>query len=152
MSSTKRSIYELDLLDDFLFTEASMDKQTSDLLIRLIVERALGVKIGKLIIEAQKTVNGVDTDFHGIRMDVSIKEVTDEQGKTIRLFDIEPNNIKKVHLPKRNRFYQALLDVKELEAGVDYDKLPDMLTIWRRNKSLKKSFDISGTQYRRKCR
>ena len=78
MSSAKRSIYELDLLDDFLFTEASMDKQTSDLLIRLIVERALGVKIGKLIIEAQKTVNGVDTDFHGIRMDVSIKEVTDE--------------------------------------------------------------------------
>ena len=130
MSSTKRSIYELDLLDDFLFTEASMDKQTSDLLIRLIVERALGVKIGKLIIEAQKTVNGVDTDFHGIRMDVSIKEVTDEQGKTIRLFDIEPNNIKKVHLPKRSRFYQALLDVKELEAGVDYDQLPDMLTIW----------------------
>ena len=48
MSSTKRSIYELDLLDDFLFTEASMDKQTSELLIRLIVERALGVKIGKL--------------------------------------------------------------------------------------------------------
>ena len=54
MSSTKRSIYELDLLDDFLFTEASMDKQTSDLLIRLIVERALGVKIGKLINEKYK--------------------------------------------------------------------------------------------------
>ena len=130
MSSTKRSIYELDLLDDFLFTEASMDKQTSDLLIRLIVERALGVKIGKLVIEPQKTVNGVDTDCHGIRMDISIKEVTEDDGKTIRLFDVEPNNIKKVHLPKRSRFYQALLDVKELEAGVDYDKLPDMLTIW----------------------
>ena len=71
MSSTKRSIYELDLLDDFLFTEASMDKQTSDLLIRLIVERALGVKIGKLIIEAQKTAQQCKT----------IKEQQKDRGK-----------------------------------------------------------------------
>ena len=33
-------------------------------------------------------------------------------------------------MPKRSRYYQALTDVKLLEAGVDYDKLPDMWTIW----------------------
>ena len=56
--------------------------------------------------------------------------MTDVEGKTIRLFDVEPNNIKEVHLPKRSRYYQALTDVKLLETGVDYDKLPDMWTIW----------------------
>ena len=121
---------DLNLIEDFLFTEASVDEKTSNLLMRLIIERAVQVKVGKLIIEPQKIINGVDTDCHGIRLDVSVREVTDEDGKTIQLFDIEPNNVPKVHLPKRSRFYQALTDVKLLETGVDYDKLPDMWTIW----------------------
>ena len=130
MSNKKRSIGELDLIEDFLFTEASADKEASEILMRLIIERATNIKVGKLVIETQKTMNGVDTDCHGIRLDVSVQEVTEEEGKTIQLFDIEPNNIKKVHLPKRSRFYQALTDVRLLETGVDYARLPDMWTIW----------------------
>ena len=126
----RKSITELNLIEDFLFTEASNDKETAELLMRLIIERATNLKVGRLVIEPQKTINGVDTDCHGIRLDVSVQEVTEEDGQTIQLFDIEPNNIKKVHLPKRSRFYQALADVKLLETGTDYDKLPDMWTIW----------------------
>ena len=130
MGNIKKRIEELDLMDDFLFTEATIDPETAPLLLKMIIERAVGLKVEKLIIEPQKTVNGVDTDSHGIRMDVTAREVTDVEGKTVRLFDVEPNNIKEVHLPKRNRYYQALTDVKLLETGVDYDKLPDMWTIW----------------------
>ena len=130
MSSVKKRIEELDLMDDFLFTEATTDPETGQLLLKMIIERAVGLKVENLIIEPQKTINGVDTDSHGIRMDVTVREVTDVEGKTLRLFDVEPNNIKTVHLPKRSRYYQALTDVKLLEAGVDYDKLPDMWTIW----------------------
>ncbi|MBE5867457.1 MAG: hypothetical protein E7293_00640 [Lachnospiraceae bacterium] len=97
---------------------------------RMIIERATGLTVGKLMIETQKTVNGIDTDCHGIRLDVSIREVTAEDGRTVQLFDVEPNNVKSVHLPKRSRYYQALTDVKLLEAGVDYENLPDMWTIW----------------------
>ncbi len=130
MSNAKKRIEELNLIEDFLFTEATIDEKTSQLLMRLIIERAIGLKVGKLVIEAQKVINGVDTDCHGIRLDVSVKEVRNEDDKTVRLFDIEPNNIKDVHLPKRSRYYQALSDVKLLDAGVDYDLLPDMWTIW----------------------
>ena len=112
MSSVKKRIEELDLMDDFLFTEATTDPETAPLLLKMIIERAVGLKVEKLIIEPQKTVNGVDTDSHGIRMDVTAREVTDVDGKTVRLFDVEPNNIKEVHLPKRSRYYQALTDVK----------------------------------------
>ena len=34
----------------------------------MIIERAVGLKVERLIIEPQKTVNGVDTDSRGIRM------------------------------------------------------------------------------------
>ena len=44
MSNVKKRIEELDLMDDFLFTEASTDPQTAPLLMRLIIERATGVK------------------------------------------------------------------------------------------------------------
>ena len=130
MSNVKKRIEELDLMDDFLFTEATIDPETGQLLLKMIIERAVGLKVENLIIEPQKTINGVDTDSHGIRMDVTAREVTDVDGKTLRLFDVEPNNIKTEHLPRRSRYYQALTDVKLLEAGVDYDKLPDMWTIW----------------------
>ncbi len=129
MSKKRKSIKELNLIEDFLFTEASIDAEAGEILMRLIIERATLLKVGKLVIEPQKIINGLDTNCHGIRLDVSVREVT-EMGNTIQLFDVEPNNIKKVHLPKRSRFYQALTDVKLLETGVDYDKLPDMWTIW----------------------
>lgn len=73
MSNMKRSITDLNLIEDFLFTEASVDEKTSNLLMRLIIERAVQVKVGKLIIEPQKIINGVDTDCHGIRLDVSVR-------------------------------------------------------------------------------
>ena len=135
---TKRKIEELNLIEDFLFTEASIDEKTAPILMRLIIERSTGLKVGKIHIEPQKTVNGVDTDCHGIRMDVTIREIQISAGEneckdgeeTMRLFDVEPNNVPDTNLPKRSRYYQALTDVKLLETGVDYDKLPDMITIW----------------------
>ena len=128
----KKSIKELSLIDDFLFAEAMFNKETAELVTRLILERALGIKPRHLIIEPQKTINGIDTDRHGIRMDVSITEKSgpDETSKIIRVYDIEPNNITSLSLPKRSRYYQAITDVKLLSTGVDYDKLPEMITIW----------------------
>ena len=53
MSNVKKQIEKLDLMDDFLFTEASTDPETAPLLMRLIIERATGVKVGKMNIEPQ---------------------------------------------------------------------------------------------------
>lgn len=107
-------------------------KETAELVTRLILDRALGIKAGNLIIEPQKPVNGIDTDRHGIRMDVSIAETVskEDNGRIIRVYDIEPNNIETINLPKRSRYYQALTDVKLLSAGVNYDRLPELITIW----------------------
>ena len=154
--NNRRSIQELSLIDDFLFTEVMLHKETAELITKLILERALGIRPKNLIIEPQKTINGIDTDRHGIRMDVSIMEVgdkgenedneenkdhkykgngemkdeADKNSEIIRVYDIEPNNITSINLPKRSRYYQAITDVKLLSAGVDYDKLPELIAIW----------------------
>lgn len=132
MKKIKRTIQELDLMDDFLFSESMRHKETGEPLARLIIERATGVKIRKLVIECEKVVNGIDTDRHGIRMDVSVSEI-DTQNRSselVRLYDIEPNNSESSPLPRRSRYYQSLIDVKLLETGTDYDKLPDLWSIW----------------------
>ena len=101
----RKPIQELSLIDDFLFAEAMLNKQTAELITRLILERALGINAKHLIIEPQKTINSIDTDRHGIRMDVSITEKTDqtENAEIIRVYDIEPNTRKSFSLPKRSR-------------------------------------------------
>ena len=128
----RKPIQELSLIDDFLFSEAMLNKDTAELVTRLILERALGINAKHLIIEPQKTINSIDTDRHGIRMDVSITEKDDETdtSEIIRVYDIEPNTRKSFSLPKRSRYYQAVTDVKLLSSGIDYDKLPELITIW----------------------
>lgn len=130
MSNERRRIEELSLIDDFMFTEASVDKDTAQILLRLIIKRATGLSVGKLVIESQKTINGMDTDRHGIRLDVAVGEIETEGGRTVQLFDIEPNNIESEELPRRSRYYEALTDVKVLESGNAYDKIPDLWMIW----------------------
>lgn len=128
----RKPLQELSLIDDFLFSEAMLNKETAELVTRLILERALGINAKHLIIEPQKTINSIDSDKHGIRMDVSITEKADEtdDSNIIRVYDIEPNTRKSFFLPKRSRYYQAITDVKLLSSGVDYDKLPELITIW----------------------
>ena len=109
-----------------------LNKETAKLVTRLLLERALGINPKHLIIEPQKTINSIDTDRHGIRMDVSITEKsgTDDTSEIIRVYDIEPNTRTSFSLPKRSRYYQAVTDVKMLSSGVDYNKLPELITIW----------------------
>ena len=128
----RKSVMEMDLIDDFLFGESLMNSETAVPMAKMIIERATGLKVKNLTINCQKTINGLDTEYHGIRLDVSASEVNirEEQAETVRVFDIEPNNTKTGSLPKRNRYYQALMDVKLLETSVDYDRLPELWSIW----------------------
>lgn len=116
-TQNRRSIQELSLIDDFLFAEAMLNRETAELVARLILERALGINAKNLIIEPQKTINSIDTDRHGIRMDVSITEKNEEKedAEIIRVYDIEPNTRKSFSLPKRSRYYQAITDIKYIK-------------------------------------
>ena len=101
----------------------------------MILSLVLKREIGEISFTPQKTVTGISEDSHGIRMDAYITEQLSEDGENrpfIKVYDIEPDNQsgKKKWLPRRSRYYGDLIDVHLLNSGVDYDRLPELITIF----------------------
>ena len=130
-----KPLEEMDVIDDFLFAEIMADEEDGAEVCRMILSLVLKRKIGKISFTAQKVVPGVSESSHGIRMDAYITErmADDGSGKPdISVYDVEPDKQirKKKLLPKRSRYYGDLIDVQLLETGVEYDKLPELVTIF----------------------
>lgn len=130
-----KTLEEMDVMDDFLFMEIMTDEESGIEVCRMILSLVLKREIGKISYTAQKVVPGVSESSHGIRMDAYITEHLSEEGNgrpDIRVYDMEPDtqSKKKRWLPKRSRYYGDLIDVHLLETGVEYDKLPELVTIF----------------------
>lgn len=124
MKYEKRNIEELNLMDDFLFFEAVSGDQ-GEWFCRLLIKAICNKDVGNIYIHPQNVIQGIDVNRHGIRMDLYV----DEDGKC--LYDFEPDKYSDSRaLPRRNRYYRALLDGKLLDAGKEYIELPDMWTIF----------------------
>lgn len=125
---TSKSLEELTMLDAFLFRASTEKIQNAEFIARIIIERAIGRKVDKIVVESEKQLSGIDIDGRGVRLDLCILEM--EHEKLARVYDIEPNNYDIDKLPKRDRFYQSVLDVKLLESGQRFYELPEMVSIW----------------------
>ncbi len=98
---------KLNLLDDFLFDVATVDLETC----KIILELSLGIRIKKLSWrEGQKVVHNLP-GYRGIRMDFYAEA---EDGT---VFDVEMQKRNEGNIPKRTRFYQALVDSPMLKSG-----------------------------------
>ena len=138
MVVNKKALKELEKMndiDDFLFTEIMADEENGLEVCRMILSCVLKRKIGNIRFTAQKTVPGVSEKSHGIRLDAYVTEETGKgngTGNDIRVYDVEPDrqSSKKESLPKRSRYYGDLIDIQLLDKGVDYDRLPELVTIF----------------------
>ena len=127
-SRNKRPLKDLSLIDAFMFEASTERIQDAEVVARIIAERAIGQKLGKIIVEPEKSIRGIDFGRRGVRLDLFISELDNE--KIVRVYDIEPNNYNLKNLPKRDRYNQALSDVKLLDSGADFEQLPDYVSIW----------------------
>ena len=128
---TPRPLEELNLMDNFLFQEMMMYEEGEEAC-RIILSTILGRPIRNVRIIPQKSVLGINTNRHGICMDAYIEDISDEADARIKpdIYDIEPNKTyEKSSLPKRMRYYHALIDTKLLETGTDYKSLQDVVII-----------------------
>ncbi|MBQ8306487.1 MAG: hypothetical protein IJX90_09775 [Blautia sp.] len=128
MHSTTKSLAELNLIDNFLFT-ALMDHETyGPLTARNMLEIILNREVIVRKVHAEKVIIPFDPSLHGVRLDAVI-EAEQTEVSPGDVYDIEPENKKreKPLLPKRARYYHSRMDGKLLEAGVAYDNLP---TTW----------------------
>ena len=124
-----KPLEELTMMDSFLFEAATEDVENAKIIAKSIIERTTGRKINNLVVQTQKQLKGINTNKHGIRMDVYTTE-TDENNCSTCVYDIEPNNYYEKDLPRRNRFYQSLIDSKLLPTDTPFSQLPDIFSIW----------------------
>lgn len=124
MKQKRKTIEELNLLDDFLFYEMVSGEKGQDFC-KLLIHAICGRDIGKIRIRPQNVIQGTDTGNRGIRMDLYV----DEEGRC--LYDIEPDKYtRKEVLPKRIRYYRALLDGRLLDTSENFKNLPEIWTIF----------------------
>ena len=108
----KRTLKNLNLLDDFLFGTLVSHKEFGEAFCRELLQTIFQRKFGKLKVIPQRQYYGDDTVNHGTRLDVYLEEDRAEL-EPEALYDLEAENAKnrkkRQHLPKRARFYRAIV-------------------------------------------
>jgi len=135
----KQKLDELHLIDDFLFFQMMNHPKYGPKFSRLLLRLILGRDVGKLHVIPQKEYYGEDTDLHGARLDVYLEEeepdfLLDFEDEGVpSVYDLEPEKKKdlesKDNLPKRVRFYHAVIDSHSLKSGKSYGNLKNVLII-----------------------
>ena len=121
--SNKKEFKDLSLLDAFLFALATENPKDAELIARTIIRRVFGWQVADIQVEMEKQYLGTRIGGKGIRLDLQVTEM--EDGKAVRIYDIEPNTYEEKYLEKRSRYYLSLTDVKHLGTSQKYKELPD---------------------------
>lgn len=129
----KRTLQELNLLDDFLFGTMLTYPEIGEKFIRELFRIIFHREFGRLNIVPQKTYYGSDTDKHGTRLDVCVEECTDGLPGNATVYDVEPDKNDDAEnittLPKRIRFYHAKIDAVSLKSGESYHSLKNVIVV-----------------------
>ena len=77
MSSTKKKLEELNVIDDFLMNRLASDASIGEEFCRLLLSTLLQRKIGKVAVTVQKVIPPFSPERKGIRMDVRVEEAAE---------------------------------------------------------------------------
>mgnify|MGYP002624622283 CR=1 FL=1 len=92
-------------------------------LCKQLLELLLHVEIDHLELPQSEHTLKETLDSKSVRFDVYTKGDN-------KIFDIEIQTTNRKNLPKRSRYYQSIIDMSNLNAGVDYDELKDTYIIF----------------------
>ena len=115
-----KTLQELNLTDDFLFDVATEELENC----KAIIELTTGLRLKSLKWKSgQKVIHNLPGK-RGVRLDFIAES---EDG---RIFDVEMQNRNERNIPKRTRFYQALIDAPILKSGErGFDKMNPLYII-----------------------
>ena len=120
-----KSFDELDITDPIMFGLVFSNKHIA----KPFIEHLLGVKIDHLETPIPEAVLSIDAEHKGVRYDVYARE-TNENGETIRSFDLEMQMVDTKELPQRARYYQSVGDGVALSKGEYYTSLKEQYIIF----------------------
>lgn len=115
-----KTLQELNLTDDFLFDVTTEELENC----KAIIELTTGLRLKSLKWKSgQKVIHNLPGK-RGVRLDFIAES---EDG---RIFDVEMQNRNEGNIPKRTRFYQALIDAPILKSGErGFDKMNPLYII-----------------------
>ena len=130
----KRTVEELNLIDDFLFYKMISHPEFGEEFSRELLRIILGKEVGKLQVVPQKVYYGSDPQTHGTRLDVYMEENEEGNPEDATVYDVEPESTEKEEtvksLARRTRFYHSKIDVGKLQSGQDYTALKNVVVIF----------------------
>ncbi len=110
---------DLTITDDFMFGKIMEDRD----LCRKMLECLLDQSVGKLQEVQTERELQYTADGKPIRMDVYSRD--DENIYDAEMQNLNHRKLEDLELPKRSRFYQAMMDVDFLRKGNTYRRLPE---------------------------
>ena len=127
MSQALTKFDQLTIQSDFIFKKVMSRKR----ICKHLLEELLQIKIADISYpEVERTLD-VYYDSRGIRLDII---VADDKNTHYNLEMQVKNPVDSLSgeylLPKRTRYYQAMMDVDSLQKGQDFDKLPPTFVIF----------------------
>ena len=116
---------ELDITDPIMFGLVFSNTHIA----KPFIEHLLGIEIDRLETPTPEAVLSYDAEHKGVRYDVFARE-TNENGETIRSFDLEMQMVDTKELPQRARYYQSVCDGVALSKGDFYTNLREQYVIF----------------------
>ena len=140
MGYLKKTLQELDLIDNFLSNAIASNKEFNEPFYRLLLSVLPGKELKEVRVLAQQIIPAATPELRGIRMDVEVTEY--EEGTVTNVYDLEPHLKDGLHLPRHNRYYQAKTDGRYVKRGLkDFSKIPNLYVITITN------YDLFGKDY-----
>lgn len=147
LSLFQQKLQKLPPMSDFMITEIASDPAASEALCCLLARRVMHIDVGHIHVTTQKPVTAGLPGLHAIRLDIHIDQIEavkmQENLKRLEVtsapidllpdimnIEAETRSADKRELPKRSRYYHALMDARSLEAGKDYEELPNTAIFW----------------------
>ena len=140
----KKTLDEMNLIDDFLMSAVASDAEEGAECCRIILSSLLNREIGKVRVIAQRFLPGLTPELRGIRMDVEVIEEDMAKGcAAANIYDLEPHTANDMNFARANRFRQAKVDNRYMKSGDnEFQHLPDLYIITITN------FDLFGKDQR----
>ncbi|MGN0280304.1 MAG: hypothetical protein ACI4C4_13215 [Lachnospiraceae bacterium] len=140
MGYTKKTLQELDLIDNFLSNAVASNKEINEPFYKLLLSVLLEKEIKTVKVLAQQIIPAATPELRGIRLDVEITEY--DEARVTNVYDVEPHRKDQLHLPRHNRYYQAKIDGRYVKRGLkDFSQIPNLYVITITN------YDIFGKDY-----
>jgi len=112
---------KLGFSDRFMFNTVMEDPE----LCRRVLETLLQTKLSELTMPLSEKEVKATKDGKAIRLDVFTQDSVSGAVFDTEMQNLNRKSVDSLALPKRSRYYQAMIDIKSLDSGNDYQELAD---------------------------